>query len=299
MTASKESNGMGKQAENREHGASGHTLSAATRLLEPFAAEKAIDLTAFMGQWPARLSVRASADDLSAMADRLGLGALCVSHIASIFGFDTREGNEELFRETAGDSRLWPFAIVNPDEAGWEQELEWAAGAGARGIRIVPGYHRYSLASPQALDLVKRLESYRLPLHICLRLEDERLVHPRLPVSQIPPHEVAELLRQAGSLPIVLSGLRAHEWAGIAEHLNDDERAQREKLVLLDLWFANGPIGVIASLCLNGSSSRLGYGSCAPIQVPEATALQLAAADITPEHRTALCRGNASTLLGL
>ncbi|MEF3302679.1 amidohydrolase family protein [Paenibacillus sp. GYB003] len=269
---------------------------ATKRMLAPFAAERAVDLTAFIGQWPFRLPVRASAGDLSAMADRLGLGALCVSHIASIFGFDTRTGNEELLRETAGDERLLPFAIVNPAEAGWERELDWAAGAGARGIRLVPGYHRYGLAEAAAAGLVDRLARYGLPLHLCVRLEDERLVHPRYPVVPVPFHEVAELLRRAGELPVILSGLRASEWKSVAEHLNDGEQADR---VLLDLWFANGPIGVVASLCRGNAWTRFGYGSCAPIQVPEATALQLAAADIAPERRAALCRGNAAALLGL
>lgn len=280
--------GQEQERESNEH--------PAVRLLEPFKAERAIDLTVFMGQWPTRLSIRATAADLSAMADRFGLGGMCVSHIGSLFGFDTRTGNEELFRETAADERLWPFALLNPAEPGWERELDWAAREGARGVRLAPGYHRYSLRSPQAAELAAALGEYRLPLQVAVRLEDERLVHPRYPVAAVQPHEVAELLRLTGDTPVLLSGLRAREWSGVAELLNDGHRTDR---VLLDLWFTNGPIGAIASLCRGGMTDRLAYGSNAPIQVPEATALQLAAADIAAEQRAALCRGNAVRLLGL
>lgn len=171
----------------------------AMRTLEPLQRERAIDLTAFIGQWPFRLSVRAEASDLSAMADRLQLSGVCVSHIASIFGFDTRSGNEALLRIT-------------------------------------------------------------------------------------------------GDMPVVLSGLRAREWDTIQSMLNADHATVR---VLLDLWFTNGPIAAVAQLEARGSVSRLAYGSCVPIQVPEATALQLASANMSADSRTAMCRLNAASLLGL
>lgn len=274
----------------------GRSVHPAMRLLEPFERERAIDLTVFMGQWPSRLQIRAAAADLSGMADRFGISVMCVSHIASIFGFDTRSGNEELFREAASDERLWPFAILNPAEPGWELELDWAVKEGARGIRLVPGYHGYGLTSPQAAELAARVGMHKLPLHVCMRLEDDRLVHPRFPVKPVPFHELAELLRLTGDTPVVLSGLRAHEWSSVSEHLNAGHHADR---VLLDLWFTNGPIGAVASLGRGSLGKRLGYGSCAPIQVPEATVLQLAAADIGADIRAALCRGNAATLLGI
>lgn len=264
-------------------------------LLTPFKQERAIDLTAFIGQWPTRLQIRATAADLIAVADRFHVSAMCVSHIASIFGFDTRSGNEALFAEAANDARLWPFAILNPAEGGWERELEWAIKEGARGIRLVPGYHGYSLASPRVAELASAMRERGLPLQICARLEDERLVHPRIPIVPVPFHEIAELLRLTGDIPVILSGLRASEWGSVEEHLNADHR--RDK-VLLDLWFTNGPVAAIGSLCRKGLAKRFGYGSCMPIQVPEATILQLAAAAIGDDERAALCRGNTASLLG-
>ncbi|TNJ64464.1 hypothetical protein FE784_20290 [Paenibacillus hemerocallicola] len=264
-------------------------------LLEPFVRQQAVDLTAFIGQWPTRLEIRAGADDLSAMADKYGLEGICVSHIASVFGFDTRSGNEALFAETAADGRLWPVAILNPAEAAWDLELEWAVQSGVRGIRLVPGYHDYSLLIPQVGELAGRLNELGLPLHVSARLEDDRLQHPRFRAKAAPFHELAELLRLCGDLPVVISGLKVNEWDRVKELLNDGHHTER---VLLDLWFTNGPLAAIAALCRSGQMKLAAYGSCTPIQVMEATALQLASANISDSDRAALCRGNARRLLG-
>lgn len=267
----------------------------AMRLLEPFATQRAVDLTAFIGQWPTRLQIRMDAVEISAMADRFGLEGVCVSHIASIFGFDTRSGNEVLLEETSADGRLWPFVILDPTEPGWELELNWAIREGARGVRLVPGYHGYSLLHPEAKKMADAVAAEGLPLHVCVRLEDERLQHPRLPTIAVPFHEVAEFIRPHPDVPIVLSGMRYQEWHSISAHLNDGETADR---VLLDMWFTNGPIAAIADISQSGMSARIGYGSCAPIQTPEATVLQIAAAAISEESRAALSRGNAARVFG-
>src|SRR5690606_26716292 len=151
-----------------------------------------------------------------------------------------------LFRESASDDRLWPFAILNPAEAGWEQELEWEEKEGARGIRLAPGYHRYSLQSQQVESLIARVRSSGLPMHVCIRLEDERLVHPRFPVCVPDFHEIAEFLRVSSGIPVILSGLRAREEGLIREHFNDGH--DDHGLVLLDLWFTNGPLAAIETV---------------------------------------------------
>lgn len=268
-------------------------------LLHAFRQQGAIDVTVYLGQWPFRHATRASSADLSAMADRLGLTGLCVSHIASVFGYDTRSGNEALLKETAADVRLWPFVILNPLETGWERELVWAAQAGARGVRLLPGYHGYSLRCPQMTALAAAIDSLGLPLQLCARLQDERLQHPRYPVANVPLHEIAELADKAGGrAPLLVSGLRESEWEQMLMHLSSD--SPRERL-FCDLWYCNGPLAVIASLCSrsgNGADT-FAYGSCHPIQTAEATALQLAAANISETSRYSLCAGNARHFLGL
>jgi predicted TIM-barrel fold metal-dependent hydrolase len=271
-------------------------LPETTALFARFAAQGAIDVTAFLGQWPTRYQSRATTADLAAMADRLRLQGMCVSHIASIHGHDTRSGNAALFAETAADNRLWPFVILNPAEPGWREELEWAASAGARGVRLLPGYHGYDPVSPEAVELIAAVRRRRLPLQVFVRLQDERLQHPRFAAEPVLLHQLAELIALTEGQPLLIGGLRENEWEEVKRHVPAGVRRDH---VLCDLWYCNGPLAVIASLCARGDAGAFAYGSCTPIQTAEATALQLAAAHIREEHRYAMCRGNALRFIGM
>lgn len=251
--------------------------------------ENAIDTTAFIGQWPWRLQVSADAASLGALADRLGLGSLWVSHLASVFGFDTRSGNEALFEAVEADDRLVPFAILDPVEPTASKELAWAVANGARGVRLTPGYHGYQLSDPCAAELVAAVGEAGLPLHVCARLDDERLRQRRFLADDVPLHELAELVRAHPGQPMVLSGLKASEWNEVHAHLGATDLSG----VVVDLWFVNGPVGVIAQL----DADRYAYGSATPVQSPMATAAQLATAPLPADDLHNLCRGNAERLL--
>lgn len=255
-----------------------------------FAAQGAIDLTAFIGTWPWRLQASADAAELGERADRLGLQGLCVSHLASIFGYDTRSGNDALWREVERDDRLWPFVIINPSEPGWIDELARAEQHAARGVRLVPAYQGYRLDSPAVAELFEATDAAGLPVQVCLNLDDERVRHRRYAVDSITDAEIAELLRTRAGRPIGLSGVKFSDWPAIAAHLDHGHDLSR---VLVDLWFTNGPVGAIGDLCADGLDELFGFGSCQPVQEPLATAYQLGAAGITDEQRARLCAGNA------
>jgi predicted TIM-barrel fold metal-dependent hydrolase len=278
---------------DRRSGAGGRTRPGSSSL-EPFIATGPVDVTAFMGQWPWRLSASATTADIGAYASRMDLAQLWVSHLASVFGYDTRTGNEALFDACAQDERLRPFVIVNPTEDGWAHELEWAHGNGTRGVRIVPGYQGYRLDTPEVDALLADAAERGLPLHVCATLEDHRVRHPRYAARAVSTAEIAGLLRRAIGVRVVISGLRANEWASVEAQLGPDHPLD---LVLVDLWFMNGPVGVVGGQCAAGRAHRLAYGSCFPVQTPEATAYQLASADIGDADRLAMCRGNADRLL--
>lgn len=260
-------------------------------MLDPFVAQGAVDLTAFVGQWPWRLQVSTDGPGLSAYANRLGLSALCVSHLASVFGFDTRGGNEALFDLVRADDRLLPFPILNPTAPG---ELTWLTSMDIRGIRLVPGYHGYSLTDPAVAHVADTAAELGIPLQVCVRLDDERIRHPRFHAPDVPIHELAELIRANPGRRLILSGLNTAEWNAVRTQLNSTDDLSG---VIADLWFVNGPVQVIRQLCKQGQAGHFGYGSGTPIQTAEATALQLAVADIAAEHRRLLCHGNADRLL--
>lgn len=262
-------------------------------MLDRFTRYGAIDVLAFVGQWPDRQTLCAEAIELIDMADRLGLRAMCVSHLSSVLGHDTRTGNEELFAATSQDVRLWPFPIVNPLEAGWKEELDWTVSMGARGIRLVPGYHGYGLRDEGIHELLDEVRKHHLPLQICSRLQDERLQHRLLLIDVVDLHELAEQIMAADGHPLLISGLRDHERDLVMRHVAAGSKIDH---LLFDLWFCNGPLAVISSICRAGLAHSYAYSSCTPLQTAEATALQLASSDIGEEERIDLIYGNALRL---
>lgn len=264
--------------------------------LANFAAQQGIDVTAFLGTSPWRVQAGHDVADLGRLADRLGLEGLCVSHLASVYGFDTRSGNEVLFDQVASDKRFWAHPVINPSETGWEQELSWAAATGARGVRVLPGYHGYRITDPAVDALIDAVRDLDLPLHLSMILEDPRVRHPRYLVDPVEMADIADFLRAAADVATVLSGLRTMDWAIVQSHLDHGHDLSR---VLADLWFVNGPTGVIADSVAEGSGERWAFGSCTPVQAAIATAYQVGAADISDDQRRDLAGGNARRVLGL
>lgn len=261
----------------------------ARRLLDDFAALGATDATCFLGQWPYRLSAAAGVDDLRAHAGRLGLRAIWVSHLASLFGFDTRTGNEAVLAACGDDPLFRVFATVDPREASWRDELDDLVAAGVAGVRVAPGYHRYDVAALR--PVFDACAEIGLPLQLLARLDDARVRHPLSPAIDLELHRIADLVRDAPAHPLLISGLNRADWTELNRHLGD----AAPEWIRLDLWHVNGPTHVADRLA--DDPERWVFGSGFPVQTPQATALQLAASALPADARRAITSGNAATVL--
>lgn len=260
----------------------------ARALLQDFAQFGATDTTCFLGQWPYRLSANADVSALYAHAERLGLGSIWVSHLASLFGLDTRSGNEAVLEACLGDSLFQVFATINPREPGWERELSWAVETGARGVRIAPGFHDYPLT--EAAEIAYACQELSVPLQVLARLDDARVRHPLSHVKDVSVGSIAVFARTHEDQPLLLSGLNK------AEH--DQLRRQLAPTtphgLLTDLWHMNGPLDSEDTL----EPSQWVFGSGFPTQTAEATALQLAASAQPADALRLMLTGNASIAHG-
>jgi len=260
----------------------------ARALLESFSALGAIDATCHLGQWPFRLGAAATGASLTQRARRHGLSSVWVSSLAALFGFDTRTGNEACL--AAADGRvLRPFAVLNPGEHGWDDELAWVCGAGFAGVRIAPGIHGYP--APQAAELLAACTQAALPVQVLVRLDDARVRHPRWHAGDPGVPDIAELLMTRETGPILLSGLNWDQWDELRRHFG----GQVPPGVLLDLWHMNGPNHVADALAQE--PARWVFGSGFPVQAPEPTMLQLAASTLSATVLDAITRRNAETFL--
>ncbi len=261
----------------------------ARELLDAFAGLDAVDTTCHVGQWPYRLTAGASSDDLRAYAQRHGLRALWVSHLATLTGFDTRTGNEALLRGIGDDPLFRLFAVLDPEAPGWRSELAWAVESGFAGIRLVPGDH--GTTPERMLPVLEDAAASGMPVQILVRLDDARVRHPRSPARDVPLHELADVVRAAPVHPLVLSGLNRADWSELSRHLGDDVPGH----VLMDLWHVNGPTFVADRW--GDDPGRWVFGSGFPVQTPEATMLQLMVAKLDDEPRRRIAGGNAAAIL--
>ena len=261
----------------------------ARRMLRAFADLGATDTTCFVGQWPYRLSSAVDADGLRAYADRLGIRTIWVSHLASLFGFDTRTGNEAVLAACAADPLFRVFATIDPRDATWPDELDDAVRAGARGVRVAPGFHRYEVGLVRSvIDACLR---HGVPLQLIVRLDDARVRHPLSPAVDPEVHRIADLVRDSPALPLLVSGLNRAEGIELQRHLGDDA----PEWLRLDLWHVNGPTHVADTL--GDDPERWVFGSAFPVQTPEATALQLAASALSRGALRAITSDNAAAML--
>ena len=258
-------------------------------LLRTFADLGATDTTCFLGQWPYRLGAAADADRLGAYASRLGFRSVWVSHLASLFGFDTRTGNEATLAACAGDPLFRLFATVDPGQPAWSEELQWAVSAGFHGIRVAPGFHGRQPA--ELRPVFDACQEYGIPVQFVFRLDDFRVRHPLASAVDLQLHLLADLIRDSGELPLLLSGLNWAEWQELRRHLGD--RVPRQ--VRLDFWHVNGPTHVADQF--GDEPGRWVFGSGFPIQTPEASALQLAASALGDDDVRAIVSGNAAAMI--
>lgn len=261
----------------------------ARRMLRAFADLGATDTTCFFGQWPYRLSAAADADALHAHADRLGLRSVWVSHLASLFGFDTRTGNEAVLAACADDPLFRVFATIDPRDPNWLDELDDAAAAGARGVRVAPGFHRYEVSAVR--PVLDACADRGLPVQLIARLDDARVRHPLSPAVDLEVHRIADLVREGPADPLLLSGLNRADGIELKRHLGD----AAPEWLRLDLWHVNGPPAVADSLGVD--PERWVFGSGFPVQAPEATALQLTASALPDHALRAITSGNAAAML--
>lgn len=255
------------------------TLEAGA-LLRRFRDLAAVDTMCHLGQWPYRLTARADVDDLRRYARRHGLREIWVSHIASLFGFDTRAGNEATLRSCGSDDLFRMFAVIDPSEHGWRDEFAWAVEQGFSGVRLAPGLHGYP--PPDAAAVVEACESADMTVQVIARMDDARVRHPLSPARDLKPRHLAELVRTPPAIPVLISGVNQADATELSRHLGDDVPPG----VRWDLWHLNGPTGVIDGY--GAETGRWVFGSGFPVQAPEPTMLQLTASRLSAEQLVAL-----------
>ena len=174
----------------------------------------------------------------------------------------------------AQQTRLLPFAVINPTYAAWESDLQWCAETmGAKGVRIYPAWHQYSLASPQAHALAEAAARLNMLVSIPQRVEDPRQRHWLLNTPDIPVNDMAAFAQKHPQTNFIITNATGVGWSDFAE--NKDSLPK-------NYWIDTSRPDVIIARELEElvrvfGAERIVFGSCIPFCYPEAAIVRMEA----------------------
>ena len=217
---------------------------------------KKMDLNCFSGNWPFHKVRYNTVEKIAQLHKRCGIEGGLISACEAIFYQDPYEAEVSLAKELAGTG-YYHAMTLNPTLPAWKDDLRRCIEVlGTKAVRLVPGYHNYTLNDEIMIEVTDALKAYKLPLLLTLRTEDDRttwMIKPR----SIPMDEVKVFLENHKDIPTLLANIRLNEIAALAELF-----AARNNLFTDTSGFMRGLFPVDTAYPLvNG---QLVFGSAAP-----------------------------------
>ncbi len=222
-----------------------------------------LDVSAHVGHWPFQKTAAGSCRALLDRMNQYGVERSVVGHMHGIFYKNAQSANEELYEEIRSDrrfpGRLIPFAVLNPNYAGWKKDLEdCRTRMGMKGIRLYPLYHDYELLDPGCLELVRMAGECGLPVAIPLRMVDSRSRSWMDVRKELALKDLIPLIREVPGARFLLlnvaNGIRLKE---------EELRFFRESKVLLDTSGRN--ISDLGELIGKFGKDKFAFGTHTPI----------------------------------
>jgi predicted TIM-barrel fold metal-dependent hydrolase len=257
---------------------------------------KIIDANAWLGHYPFRAVPDNTTDGLLRLMDRHGIEQAAVSSLHSVFYADPQCGNDELARWVAPHrDRLIPSATIKPGYAGWQADLrQCVEDWGMRGVRLFPAHHRFSLSSPQCIELAHAAAEKGLHLAIPLRLEDRRQRHWMDITDEVRLADIADLSRACPEVNIVvLEAISVESSVFVTDPSLKNARVFFEFSRMASVLQRSIP-----KLIHSMGSARLVFGTGMPLKIPGAALLKLELLDVPVEVKAQLASGNIERLLG-
>jgi hypothetical protein len=248
-----------------------------------------IDTNCHLGHWPFRKLASSDAAGLLRLMDDHGVAQAWVGAFEGVFYRDCGQANRDLLAHIAGhEDRLVPWAVINPNFPGWEDDLAEATDAGMQGVRLYPNYHGYTLGDDCVVQLLRQLAG-QAPVAIYHKFVDERLHHWTCLVPPVA-MDLAPLVRDFPQVPLLLCGCGIPHAQALANVI-------RQGQVYLEISRLEGIEGV-RWLADTIGLERIVLGSHAPYFYMAAAHLKVVEAGLTEPEREAVLHGNAQRLMG-
>ncbi len=256
-----------------------------------------VDLSAYLGHWPFRRLRHNDAAGLLGLMDRAGIDRACVSSADAIFYKNSQAGNEELHEQVAAHAdRLIPFAVINPTYADWEHDLAVCVeDFGARGLRLYPHYHNYTLGDARGNELMAAAIERDLVISIPIRQIDQRQRHWLLEVPDVALEELTTLVRRHPTAKLVF--LEGIGFTG--SPLGQAENGLPESYAI-GISRLSAVMGEEIRVLLDHlGTERVVFDTGMPFKYPEPALLKVEVLRASAEEKQAILGGNALRLLGM
>lgn len=236
------------------------------------------DGNCFVGNWPFFRVRENTIEKLAALHKKYHITSGFVSSLEAIFYQDPYEAELQL-AEQLRKTDYKHVVVLNPALPAWEAGLHRCVETLAvSGVRLLPGYHSYSLRDPQMDRVVAAIKQYNLQMLITLRMHDDRTGWMIKPVP-VPPEDIACFIKSNPDIRILLNHIRPAE----IEKLNALGVCW-DNVFIDTCGFKDGTNPIEAVMKYDYLKGHIVYGSGAPIMEPYATVLQLETANLDPSE---------------
>lgn len=254
-----------------------------------------IDSNAYLGHWAFRRLRYNTGDGLLRLMDRVGIDKACVSSASAIMYKNSHAGNEELREEIEGhEDRLIPFVVLNPAYGGWRRDLKWCHDVlGAKGLRLYPAYHRYTLDDACCHELIDAATELGMLISIPIVAHDPRLQHWLVQVEAVPCDAIARLVAaHPRARFIILQGVSFSNTPLVkqANQLPDNYWIEMSCMES----FYGGELGAVKERL---GARRIVFGTGICFRYPEPAFVRMEGLDATDEEKAGIFGGNVLELL--
>jgi len=167
-----------------------------------------VDVNVSLSHWPCRRLPLDVTEKLVRYMAMKGVTQAWAGTFEAILHNDLASANQRLADECGSadiNNLLLPMGAINVTLPGWEDDLKRChENHGMRGIRLVPGYHGYSLDDARLRQLLELVDEYHMLVQIAVRLEDPRTQHRLLSVKDVDLKPLLTLVADHSKVPIVL-----------------------------------------------------------------------------------------------
>lgn len=246
---------------------------------------KRMDFNCYCGNWPffrVRYNTVAKIADLHS---RCNIEGGFVSSIEAIFYQDPYEAEVQLAKQLEGTGYMHAMTL-NPMIPGWKDDFFRAMKElNIKAIRLMPGFHGYTLDNPVLDEVCALLHSHQLPLILTLRIRDERTAWMFSP-RKLEVDEISAFLDKYKDIVTILGCTRVKEAVTLKPQFEG-----RSNLFTDVSGFKDGNYAVEAVSEAIGSA-HIVYGSSAPLLEMQSTTIIVDRAKLPDETRAEIFSGS-------